>query len=71
MSRRILGPLPEHREGMRETYAQMEYAARLYAKLGFKYIIGWRDVRGYGIAATKCCEWIPAGAPAYINLRLS
>jgi phosphoenolpyruvate-protein kinase (PTS system EI component) len=66
---RIQGPRPERREVMVETPAQMAYVARLYARLDFRYIIGWRDVRGYGVMALKRSEW--ETSTHYINLRLS
>lgn len=66
---RIHGPRPESRHVMVETPAQMHYVAGLYARLNFRYIVGWRDTRGYGIMALKRPEW-PTVSP-YINLRLS
>lgn len=59
---------PERRALMLETHHQMEYCARLYEKLGFKYIIGWRDVQGYGLSVTKFAEWQSADGRAYIDL---
>ena len=66
---RYHGPSPERRFAFRQTRAQQEYVAKLYAKLGFKYIIGWKDVRGYGVAATRNVEWIRKDQPPYVNLR--
>lgn len=66
---RVHGPRPERREVMLETPAQMAYVAGLYARLDFRYIIGWRDVRGYGVMALKRPEW--ETATPYVNLRLS
>jgi hypothetical protein len=65
----FVGPLPERREMMVRTKRQQAFIARLYARLGFKYIVGWKDVRGYGVAATRCVNWIRLDQPAYINLR--
>lgn len=43
--------------------------ARLYETLGYKYIIGWRDVNGYGLYVVQFPEWT-VGSIAYINLRV-
>jgi hypothetical protein len=69
--RRVHGPQPKSHELMLDTYNQMEKTAHRYARLGYRYIIGWRDVRGYGVFALHFADWQTPESSAYINLRLS
>lgn len=70
-SYRIHSVHPKRRELMLQTHDQMKNCARLYVKLGYRYIIGWRDVRGFGLSVVQFAEWqTPSSAP-YVNLRLS
>lgn len=68
---RIHTASPRRKEFMLGTYNQMEKTAHRLARLGFFYVIGWRDVRGYGIYAVQFPEWYTEGMAPYVNLRLS
>lgn len=60
---------PRRKKFMLETRHQMEYVASLLVRAGFKYIIGWKDVRGYGISAVQFAEWQTPSSWPYVNLR--
>lgn len=62
--------LPARKEFMLETPEQQRYVASLCARRGFKYIVGWKDVRGWGLFAIQFAEWSEGNSDApYINLR--
>lgn len=70
-ARTIHTAAPRRRELMLQTYNQMEKTAHRYTRLGYFYVIGWRDVRGYGIYAVQFPEWYVEGMAPYVNIRLS
>jgi hypothetical protein len=59
------------RELMVQTPHQMNYIARQLVKLGYKYIIGWKDVRGYGLMASERAAWQDATSYPHVDTRLS
>lgn len=70
-ARRIHTAAPRRREFMLDTYNQMDKTAQRLAKLGYFYVIGWRDVRGFGVCAVQFPEWYKEGMAPYVNLRFS
>ena len=66
---KVQGPQPLRKEFMLETRHQQVYIAELLARAGFKYIIGWKDVRGWGVYGVKNVEWIRPQDFPYVNLR--
>ena len=52
---------------MLQSYEQTRNCTRLLLKLGYRYIVGWKDVNGYRLHAVRNVEWL-RGNGTYVNL---
>lgn len=67
----IQGPRPRTRWLTLDTYTQMVNTAARYERLGYRYIIGYREAGGhFGLLVVQLTEWTPADRGSYVNLRL-
>ena len=65
---RVQGPLPVTWSLLLPTRTAQRATAQRYARLGYKYIVGWKDVQGFGLYVVKCAVGIKAGDAPYVNL---
>lgn len=59
---------PKSRWLLLQTPEQAHNCANLYLRLGYRYVIGWRDVRGYGLYVVQFAEWQTPTSVPYVNL---
>jgi len=64
----IYGMKPR-KEFMVQTQGQQRFISRLLCRLGYCYIIGWKDVQGWGIYGVWRADWQNESSYPYINLR--
>ena len=64
---KIQGPRPRTHWLMLQTPDQVRYVAKLYMRLGYKYLVGWRDVSGWGLHVVQLAEWQSPSSAPYFN----
>lgn len=63
-----LAVLPKRKQLMLQTPEQQRNCARMLIKLGYRYIVGWKDVAGYGLMAVQFADWQTPSSTPYVNL---